>query len=525
MKYKTNRFCKKIFVILIIATLSFVTLTPGILGKTNNDTYGYEKKILKNRLGFVNLYNSILGKIITNKPKLISTGIFTNFIHTNCDGIEKTASITFGGTTKIDVDNNPLTGNENGEDINIKFSIYPWIEISNDVGVGLIFSLLIDRLGDEIKESDFTISLEIGNNILKLGYWSPSETGNEIPDSTSISLKIFFYLFQRTHGVNLNIKPLYNNGNENKKIELFSEVNSDTINQRTSIGFDPAIETDVSFISTKKQGVWQYDFSRGSSQESKVTTKFTTSESGVSKETIITIDKLPKDLLFSLGITPLTNGGGTFLYESNEMYNIELQIKGDYITNSIYSLLRNTPRRVYAEWIPSLEDGEYHIDIDSDGTDFIIRDSEVNPIVNFEVSGLKSIDLDAYWNFTNPGTFTVYKDNELNVDINLSIGGWVAKLNAQPTANYLTTSWLIDTSGYLSIDTDWVPLSTMDLLIKGPLIGLRTVGESYKAEDFKVTWNLWPPQEIDLDITGQIDFITVNMDLFLIDTWYHLWPW
>lgn len=525
MKYQTNRFCKNIFVILIIATLSLTALTPGILGKTNDKSYRNENKVIKSRPGFVSLYNNILGKIISNRPKLISTGIFTSNIYTNCDGIEKTTSIMFASTNEIDVDNNPETGNENGADIKIKFSIYPWFEINNDIGIGLIFSLLIDRLGDEIKESDFSITLGVGNDILELGYWSPSETGNEIPDSTSLSLKIFFYIFQRTRGVNLNIKPLYNNGNENKKIELFSEVKSDTINQRTSIGFDPAIETDISFISTKEQGVWQYDFYRESSQDSKVTTIFTTKEGSVSKETIITIDKLPEELLFSLGITPLTNGGGTFLYESNEMYNIELQIKGDYLTNSIYSLLRNTPRRVYAEWIPSLDNGEYHIEIDSDGTDFIIRDSEINPIVNFEVSGLKSIDLDAYWNFTNPGTFTVYKNNELNVDINLSIGSWIARLNAQPTANYLTTSWLIDTAGYLSIDTNWVPLSSMDLLIKGPLVGLHTIGESYKAEDFKVTWNLWPPKEIDVDVSGDLDFISVNMDLFLIDDWYHLWPW
>jgi hypothetical protein len=525
MKYKITRFCKNIFVMLIIIFLALATLTPGIISKTTNDIKNNENKILKNRPGFAQLLNNLLGRLISNRPGLIKTGIFLNNIYTNCDGIEKTTSIMFGRTTEIDVDNNPETGNENGADINIKFYIQPWFDTSSDIGVGLIFSLLINRLSDDIKESDFSISLEIGNGILKLGYWSPSETGNEIPDSTTLSLKIFFYIFQRTRGVNLNIKPQYNTGIENKKIALFSEVNIDTINQRTSIEFDPAIETDISFISTKKQGVWEYNFNRESSQDSKVTTIFTTKEGGVTKETILTIDKLPEELIFSLGITPLTNGGGTFLYESNEMYNIELQIKGNYITNSIYSLLRNTPRRIYAEWIPSLDNGEYHIDIDSDGTDFIIRDAEINPIVNFEVTGIKSIDLDAYWNFTNPGTFTVYKNNELNVDINLSIGSWVAKLNAKPTANYLTTSWLIDTSGYMTIDTNWVSLSTMDLLIKGPLIGLRTIGESFKAQDYKVTWNLWPPQEVDLDITGDLNFISVNMDLYLIDGWYHLWPW
>jgi hypothetical protein len=51
----------------------------------------------------------------------------------------------FWSTIEIDVDNNHETGNENGADIRVKYYIYPWIEISSDIGIGLIFSLLISR--------------------------------------------------------------------------------------------------------------------------------------------------------------------------------------------------------------------------------------------------------------------------------------------------------------------------------------------------------------------------------------------
>jgi hypothetical protein len=511
---------------MLVASILFLAiLTPIISSKSNIESSSNEEKKTKNRIGFVRILNNILGRILSNRPKLLPSGIFDSNIHTSCDGVEKDTTIMLWSASEIDVDDDPGTGNENGADVKVQYNIYPWFEISTDIGFGLIFSLKITRLGEEIKESDFSISLEVGGNTLKLGYWSPSETGNAIPDETTVSLKIFFYIFQRTRGFNLNIEPIYSDGNENKKIELYSELNIDTIQQRSSIGFDPAIVTDVSFVSTKRLGVWTYDFHRESSQQSEVTTTFTTTDSGLTRETILTIDKLPKDLEFSLGITPIAAGGGSFLYESSEMYDIELKIIGNNLINSLYSLLRNTPRRMYAEWIPTFDNGEYHLDIESDGTDFIIRDTEVNPFVNLEVKGIETVDLDAYWNFTNPGTFTVYKNNELNVGLDFSIGTWIAQLNAQPTANFVEATWLIDNSGYLTIDTNWEPISTLDLLIKGPSVGLHTIGESFKAEDFEIDWTLWPPQEFDLTINGLVDFISVSIDLYLIDTWYHLWPW
>ena len=185
----------------------------------------------------------------------------------------------------------------------------------------------------------------------------------------------------------------------------------------------------------------------------------------------------------------------------------------------------NTPKKLFAEWIPTFNNGEYHIEIESDGTDFGVKDTLVNPYINLEVKSLKTIDVDAYWNLTNPGDFTVYKDTDIHVDLDFAIGEWVAELDVEPTATKVSTSWFIDVSGYMSIDTDWEPFSTMDLTIKGPTIGLYVAGESFKSQDFKIAWTLWPPQEWDLTITGQADASEITaIYIFLIDNWYRLWP-
>ena len=85
--------------------------------------------------------------------------------------------------------------------------------------------------------------------------------------------------------------------------------------------------------------------------------------------------------------------------------------------------------------------GSYVIRVESDGTDFILKNSLDNPTINFTVNNLESINVTATWNLTNPGDFTVTKDPSLNIDIEFMIGKWIATLDAQPVANHLSASW------------------------------------------------------------------------------------
>ena len=133
--------------------------------------------------------------------------------------------------------------------------------------------------------------------------------------------------------------------------------------------------------------------------------------------------------------------------------------------------------------------------------------------------------LKAYWNFTNPGDFRIIKEPSLNIEINVIIGEWEFILNAQPIAEDIKVSWLTDITGYLAYDTNWQPLNQMDLSVKGSDVGIRTVAEVFKSEDFRLDWTIWPPIEWNLEKSGEVDHISLLIEIFIEGNWYRLWPW
>jgi hypothetical protein len=523
---------KRIFILIVAVLLVSATLIPGVIGKSFTIASNEDEKSrnlekmsplinLKERFNFIKSFQNI-GRHNFGKPRSLS--ILNGVVHTNCNGVQESSNINFWSSKDIDVDKDPGTGT-NGKDIRVRYLIAPWIDFSFDIGIGITFILTVERLGEEIKDRDFTVNFEILNNDINIGYRSRSDIENEIPDYTHASFTLYFYLFERTSGFEIAIKPEYNDGNEGKKIEIIAAYNGDSPQREVSIEFDPAIQFKAGFTTTKKQGVWDYKFYRESSDNSKVTSTFTTIENSFEKAITFTIDKIPKEMSFNLAITPFTQGGGQFLYESNEMYNIELQVYSIELGLCRYAFLKNTPRRIFAKWIPELINGEYHIEIDSEGSDFYLKDSEVDPIVNLKINGLENIDIDAYWNLTNPGDFTVYKNNDLNVELDFNIESWVAQLTAEPIAQYISTTWDIALTGYITFDTNWQPFSQFNLLIRGALAGLHINSQTFKSEDFNVYWTLWPPQDAYVYYTGWINFLTIAIDVYLFNQWLHLWPW
>jgi len=522
--------CKSFFVILIVVLMMGTTFTMDTVASKSmfsNDKEEVSVDNLSPQMGSEDRYNPVnFIKNIFSKSKNGQNqqgGLFTNTIHTECNGIEKSTDITFGVFNDINVDNDINTG-ENGNDVRVQYLLLPWIEFEPAITIGIIFTVSIERIGEEIKNSDFNITMEVRDGDINVGFWSPSETGNEIPDSTRISFMLIFNPFEKTSGFGFYINPEYSTDIENKKVVLFADYNDEGMQRGFSFEYDPPVETQITVMSTREQGQWQYNFNRKSSLSSKLTSIFKTKEGENEKETIFSIDKLPDDLSFSLGLTPFGNEGGHFIYESSEMYDIELMVTTSEIGVCRYATMRNTPKKIFAEWTPTLMNGSYSISIESDGTDFMLKNSLIDPTINLTVSNIESIDISATWNLTNPGDFTVEKKSELNIDLEFKIGEWIAKLNAQPTANYLSTGWLINTTGYLQIDTNNQPLSTIDLIIIGEDIGMRTIGEYFKTEDFFLGWTLWPPIEWDLDVSGEIDFASLAIDIFLYGYWYNLWP-
>ena len=463
-------------------------------------------------------------KNLLNKRYPLSTGLFNSVIHTNCNGVEKSTIVQFGVFNDIDVDNNPGTG-VNGADIRVQYLFLPWLEVDPVLAVGVLFTFNVERLSEEIKNSDFSAELEVGAGNVKVGYHSPSGDSNEVPTDARVSFMLLFALTERTRGFGVYFGPTYETGNTGKKVEVHTGYKDKNVQRDFSFNFNPAIETQVNIISTKKEGEWRYYFTRESTMTSEVTTRVTTMKNNVTRDTVFTIDKLPRELSFTLWLTPFTSQGGAFLYESSTTYDVELTISSNQLGTCRYATIKNTPKRLYVEWIPTFRNGEYHLEIETNKTDIVIQDDVNNPTIVFIVKNLGNIDIDAYWNFSNPGDFIVYKDIDMNINLDFRIEDWVAKLNAQPQAYIVSTSWLIDTTGYITIDTDSLPLSTIDLLVKGEDLGVHTTGETFSTENFRINWTIWPPAEWNVDVTGTIDFASITIDLYLNDEWHHLWPW
>jgi len=530
---KKNGILKGSFFILIIVLLMGATFSFGTVANKSLFSNVKEKTFIDNSSpqvssedGFkvVRYIKGIFSK--STNDHIQRVGLFTSTIHTECGGIKKSTDIMFGAFNDINVDNDAGTG-EDGNDIRVRYLLLPWIEFEPVINIGIIFTVSIERVGKEIKDSDFNISMEVFDGDINIGFWSPYETGNEIPDSTIITFMFLFNPFEKTSGFGFYINPKYSSDVEDKKIVLFADYNDDEDMERSfSFEYDPPIETQITIRSTRERGQWQYDFKRESSLDSKVTARFKTSQGENEKETIFSIDKLPANLSFSLGLTPFGEDGGQFIYESNEMHDIELMVTTSELGVCKYATIRNTPTKIFAEWTPTLMDGSYFISIESDGTDFILKNALTNPTVNLTVYNIENINISASWNLTNQGDFTVEKNSELDIDLEFKIGEWDAKLDVQPSANYISTSWKIGVSGYLAINTDRQPLNTINLLIKGKDLGFHTIGETFESEDFSLSWTLWPPEEWDLNNNGFIDFAEIAIDIYLLDWgWLRLWPW
>jgi hypothetical protein len=517
--------------LLIVALLGIVTMVPSVPSAysttVNTDDYkiisdySFPSKNLRN--------NNIFSQLLKNRlqQNLPSTGLFSSTIYTNCNGVEKSTEVIFGLLNDIDVDNNPGTG-VNGADIRVQYLLLPWIEFDPLLAIGGLFTIIVERLGEEIKDADFQVAMEVqlDTNIIRIGYHSLQETGNEIPNMARLSFLLLFALTERTKGFGIYFDPMYNSGSEGKKIALFAESNDGSIQQSFSMSFDPAIETQFRITSTKIAGQWQYYFARTSSESSKVTVQVITNEDGPEKNVTLIVDKLPQTFSFTLALTPFGPQGGSFLYESSEMYDVDLTVISNQLGSCRYATIKNTPTRVFAEWTPTLLKGFYSAEIESTGTDIIIQNSLIDPSIILTVNDLGNYSFYTTWNLTNPGDFTVYRQRELSVDLDFRIGEWAAKLKAQPTADYIATKWLVDVTGYLAFDTNLESLGTIDILIKSDDLGLQTIGQTFKAEDWRIDWTLWPPREWNLVRTGTLTSDSIAIDLYLKNFgWLHLWPW
>ncbi|KAA0007501.1 MAG: hypothetical protein FE035_01640 [Thermoplasmata archaeon] len=481
-------------------------------------------------------FNTSFSKKLVEKPSTVrlierlsersvsSNNLFGAVVHINCDGVKVSKELKWNTYKAIDVDKNNTTG-VNGMDVEVKYIVFPWVEFEPEFAVGMIFSLSVNRLGKEVKNKNLTVSLNttIGGTKVEVGYMSPNETGNEVPDSVTVTFMPLYYPMECV-GFRLALLPNYRSGVENKTLVLFTNYERENTEKGFSVKFDPAVETQVEFKPTKSEGEWKYTFMRFSEVETLVTAKVKNVVGSSEKETTVIVDKLPEEMSFSLQLTPFTSEGGVFLYESTNVFNVKLEVISSETGVCKYITLLNTPKKVEAKWNPMRLNGSYSLSVVSNNTRFMLRDTPFNPAVNLTVTAVQDLDLMATWNLSQPGNFTLTKSRGLVANLDFKIGDWYAKVNSRLSSDKLFLSWYLNVSGYISIDTDWQPASTTNVEMRSESRGFKVSAETLKAEDFLLQWVLWPPQEWNLSWSGEIDFVDLNIDIFSEGSWYHLWP-
>jgi len=508
---KINYFLIGAVVILLISSF----LMPVVIG--NKNILRIEKT--KNKISKTNY------KPISFKPKTKTTFIdlFTSTVHTDCEGVEKSTKVLFTQTKKIDVDNNQNTG-ENGNDVQIQYLLLPVIEQTDDFSIGISFILNMQRLNEDIKNKDFIAKMEIGNEYINIGFKSPKNPDNEIPKSVSTAFTLMFYLGDNTRGYRFSLDPSYDTNMQDKKIVLLTEFNTGERENIFQYELNPSVKLNSEVKSTLIGGKWHYSFDKISEWDSTATTTYTSVTQEETKTTKFIIDKLPDEISFALDFTPFSNNGGKLSYESQEYYDISLSVESNQMGVLKYATLDNTPKMITAEWKPSILNGYYNVNIESDGTTFTIQDDLVNPDKKFVLTNLEDIDFKTRWNLSNPGDLSIEKTNGLNANLELKLEEWTATIDSEFTAKNIKFDWDLDSSGYLKLDSFDEPITTTDISLMSEDIGFKTIGESLTADDFELYWTLWPPKDFDITSQGFLDFIDLTIDVFFEGSWYHIWP-
>ncbi|HEC81962.1 MAG TPA: hypothetical protein ENI42_06025 [Thermoplasmatales archaeon] len=516
MERKSGRIFGGVVVFVMLVSAAFVsTLVNAEVSQDFNTSFS--KKLVE-KPSTARLIGRLSERLVS------SSNLFGAVVHTECDGVEVSKQLRWNVYEGFNVDNDNGTG-VNGMDVEVKYIVFPWVEFEPDFAVGMIFSLSVNRLGEEVKNKNLTVSLDatVGGTKVEVGYWSPNESGNVVPDSVTLTFMPLYYPLEGL-GFRLALLPNYSSGVENKTLVLFADYKRSEVERRYSIRFDPAVETQVEFKPTKSEGKWRYTFIRFSEIETLVTTVVKNVVGSSEKETTLVIDKLPEEMSFYLQTTPFTSEGGMFLYESTNTFNVNLQVVSSDVGVCRYITLLNTPRRLEAKWVPNRLNGSYSLSVESNNTRFMLRDSVFDPSVNLTVSNLHDVDLRAFWNLSQPGNFTLTKSRGLVADLSFKLGDWHADVNTRLTSERLFLSWYLNVSGYMFVDTDWEPATTTEVEISSEDLGFRVSAETLKAEDFLIQWVLWPPEDWDLSWSGEIDFVDLSIDIFSEGSWYHLWP-
>jgi len=459
---------------------------------------------------------------------------FGGWIYTRCNGVEKRTNILRGMLLPIDVDNNSNTG-ITGNDIQIRFYIYPWIEI-DDVGIVLVFitTLKIERLGDEIKNSDFEIYLEIplpdlvsssSSHRLRVGYYSPEN--EEIPWVADATMKFKpYFIYNKKPEFNFEITPSFDSTNDQVLILVSDyakfENNNMVAHRMFSIEYNPAVAATIKIKPGTSEDMWGYTFTRSAEKDTTVTFSYKIEKTNdVTRSITLNIDKLPQLLSFELGLTPFSSGGGNLKYSSSREYNITLGITGSRLGICKYFIIKHIPEEVKATWLPKLIGGFLNLYTSSSHPEIIIKDKEHEPKIRFSFANLSKM-INATWEFNNEtGYFKLTSDQPGTIiSFYWRIDGFDIEINTGLSTNYFLTSWDIDIPGYLKLDCNENYLISYQFKIEfNNIFGVDLKADLLQANDYRIEWeSLLPPI---INTSGDLKIIgNINLGIMLGGTWY-----
>jgi len=452
-------------------------------------------------------------------------GILYSTVYVNLGGIQTESEVFFGTPEDIDADNDPNTG-MNGADIRVTYYFLPYIDSTDGFEIGLNFILNIAQLGSENEDKELTVNTQILGGMIKMGYYCTDEGTNLIPNFARLDFNINFRILELTRSYSTTLSTNYSPGSaEDKTIQIFGEFHGDSKDRYLTFDLNPVIETTLKIQKTNTLGKWKYSFDRNSEYPSTITSTYKTVDQGDSREVKLVLNEIPTFIEFDLLLTPLSAGGGEIYYEADEMYDIDLFIDSLLSGDCRYITIQNMPNLIHAKWTPNIIHGNLDLQIEGTGTEILFQDDIDNPVIELKFTDLESMDLHTEWNLTNPGYFIITKSSDISFNLEVKLGNWRSKFVTRAKTDKIDIQWYIDTTGYYFIDTDWQEISEIEVLIKGPNIGLSTVSDYFKTEDFEIQWTVWPPAEWNIELFGEVDFFDTTVDIFLNGNWYHLWPW
>ncbi len=523
---KKKRMTTPYAIVAISIILLLSSLSPSLAGPLTQQNSSCNEFYYKNSAQNNREENPL--KTLFQPDDLISIleDLLTSKINTTLNSHEKTTSIIFGATNNIDIDDDENTG-INGEDISIHYLVLPTLIMSPDLQVGLRFSLTINRLNDDLKDEDFQLSAQMFDNTVEVGYNTTEQPTNEIPQSMELSISIFYNIGAGTLGLSIGSNPTYATSALDKSLNIYGTYNKEPLKRTLAYSLTPAVGTQATISSTPSQDRWAYEFSRNASTiEPTLTMKLSTITDAENKETTVSLNPLPESINFELTTQPFQATGGSIIYQSQSSHDVDMLITTEQFNNAKYVQISTLPESFSAQWLPTRTDGYLHLDVSSTGSILTITDDLTNPDIEMSLSQIDDLNITTTWNLTNPGILTIDKNPSLSIDLYIKIEDWTATLEAQPTAEKIDVGWNINSSdGYIQLDTDWEQLSTIDLLIEGPNLGLNTEASTFKAQDFQINWTIWPPSEFNLDYTGYLFFLSLSIDISINGNWYHIWPW